>query len=93
MAIARLGSRDGRRHADAFADLARRRARMAPTFCVSGRVHFHRSAVAYAGGNSNHPGPDAHRRPCRRGNSDAPWNSSPSRGQPHSREQRTRGRE
>ena len=62
MAAARLDPRSGRRHADAVVDMVLRRSSMAALFRVSGRIHFHRSALAYAGGDSSHPGADARRR-------------------------------
>ena len=65
---------------------------VAPPFCISGRIHFRCGAMANSSGSSRHSGADAHRRPRRRRNSDAPWNSRASRGQPDSREQRTRRR-
>ena len=66
--------------------------RMGPPLRVPSGIFFRRSAMANSSGSSHHSGTDAHGRPCRRRNSDAPWNSCPSRGQPDSREHRARRR-
>ena len=93
MATARLDSRRGGGNTDAVIDLVRRRSGVASPFCVSGRVHFCRSAVGDGSRGSRYSRADARGRSRRRRNSDAPRNSCASSGQLDSREQWAGGRE
>jgi hypothetical protein len=94
MATARMDTRGLGRYANSLVSMVRwsRRRGMGPPLRVPSGIFFRRCAMADSSGSSHHSGADAHGRPRRRRNSDAPWNSCPSRGQPDSREHRARRR-
>src|SRR5437868_4641242 len=75
MAITCVGPHRRSGSVDALADLVGRRRSLASAFCISRSIYFRCGTLAYAGGNSSHPGPHARCGARRRRNRDAARNS------------------